>query len=124
MATAAHTPIERNANDSAKGFTFLLCFNRFFFQFNLNIYHRFWLIIPFGVALICCAISIEKTWIRWGENLITVSHDKVGASTLSAPFPKIAVCPKIKVSKDKLDLKYAYHQLKTLKEKNNLTDLE
>lgn len=91
---------------------------------HANTYHRLWLIIPFGVALICCVISIETIWFRWNENPITVTNDISGGSILSAPFPKITICPKIKTSKDKLDLQYAYSQLKMLKDKNNLSELE
>lgn len=82
------------------------------------------MIIPFGVAVICCIISIEKSWIRFDKHPVTTTSDKASGTILDIPFPTITVCPKTKTTKDKLDLNYAFHQLRTQKQKNNLTDLE
>lgn len=93
--------------------------------FGLIVCNRFWWIIAFGVLLTFCGAQIEKMWIKWHRNPISIELSNRIFPISSVSFPTVTICPKTKTSKAKLDIRSIYQDIELSQlNMDNLTDLE
>lgn len=72
-----------------------------------------------------CGGEIQKMWIKWDKNPVSIEISNHFVPISSIPFPTVTICPKTKTSKYKLDLHSIYQDIETSRfNMDNLTDLE
>lgn len=77
---------------------------RYFGERNRHWTERCWWIIAIGVSMWFCTVSIQKVWIKWHENPVTVMIYEKPVPISKFPFPTVTICPEIKTTNSKLDL--------------------
>lgn len=81
----------------------------------------FWM-LSICLSLWFCGNNIRNIRNFWNKNPVKVTFTEENAPISDIPFPQVTICPEIKVTKDKLNLFYAYYAIR--ENQMNLSEIE
>lgn len=85
---------------------------------------RFWWMFSMSVSFYLCVHFVNKSFIQWFDNPVSLSYSERSVSIAQIPFPTVTICPETKSLRSEFDLTAQIASLTESQSNANLSETE